>query len=458
MNHTEVHKFGGGCLASPKTINQCLVRLQQSTKNNCVIAVSATLGVTDIIRKGIENLFIDSQAIAEAITAINEKHEQFIQIFPELGELNSELLKRFKDLLSETQEIHLLTEKNRDIILIIGELFMAQTFSKFLKEKCMLSTVLFPEEIDFFSDGVYFNSMIDFEKDFSYLKQSFSSSFEKFQYIVVPGFYGIDAKKNPTTFGPSGTDYTATALANILEAKKVVIWKEVDGFMSADPRIVESKLIPNLDYTEASELAHFGAKVLHPRSVLPARIKKIPIEIRNIYNENKTTISDENAYDCSIIRSISYMKKLALLKVYVSFGGRQSGVLKTLAEYFAEHNINVYTIATSSSAITFLVKENELNSYYLSLKQQNKQIDYIELIKDITLICIVGKGLSSVPGIAKKTFQCLADQNINIELISAGASSAALQFAVKDQNFVNSLQTLHEFFFPMNIPLVSKIP
>ena len=177
MKHIEVHKFGGACLASPKAINQCILRLQQSTKNNCVIAASATFGVTDIIRKGIDFLFTNSQSIDDTLTAINEKHDQFIQLFPELNERNLELLKKLRQLLNEAKEKNLLTEKNRDLILIIGELFMAEAFSKFLNENGMTSTVLFPEEIKFFSDGVFFNSMIDFDSDFSYLKQSFTNAF-----------------------------------------------------------------------------------------------------------------------------------------------------------------------------------------------------------------------------------------------------------------------------------------
>ena len=449
VTNYNIHKFGGACLANQQKLElvvKAIQREKQNNINNNVIVVSASLDVTDTIREAIKKLFIDSTVIEKSLQELDRIHGQFITIFPHLETIHINLRNILEKSLKNALNGHNLSPEDRDICLVTGEKFMIHVMVAFLNKSSLQAIPLTPEELELITDGQFFKARIDFSNDFSFLKDKIDTAVKNDQIVVIPGFYGIYNNKI-TTFGPSGTDYSATAIGNILNASKILIWKDVNGFMTCDPRLVEAKTIENLGYSEASELAHFGAKVLHPRAVLPAQIKKIPIEVCNINNNIKSIIVPDNQTNSDAVKSISFMKDVGLLKVYISSGGTQHNVLNTIFDTFAENTINIFAIATSSTAITFLLNQSDLEFVSSLLPMQHPFIEKIEIIVDICLICVVGKGLGSTPNIASEIFSVVGKSGINIEMITAGASPVALQFTTKQDKLEECLLHLHDHFF-----------
>lgn len=448
-NNYTIHKFGGACLANKQKLELAVHAIQKEKENytnNNIIVVSASLGVTDIIRSALKMLFIDQSIIEKSLDDLDERHGQFIKLFPHLEPIHKKLRVILEDSLNKAFVEQNLSPELRDICLVTGEKFMIHTMVAFLNKAGLQAMTLTPEEIGLISDGHFFKAQIDFSTDFTFLREKIAEAVKNDQIIVIPGFYGIFNSKI-TTFGPSGTDYSATALGNILNAEKILIWKDVDGFMTCDPRLVNARTIDNLGYSEAAELAHFGAKVLHPRAVLPAQIKEIPIEIRNINNEIKSVIVPDHLTNSDAVKSLSFMKDVGLLKVYISSGGHQYNVLNTIYATFSENKINIFAIATSSTAMTFLLNQSDLEFISSLLPKQHPFIEKIEIILDICLICVVGKGLGSTPNTASEIFNVVGNSGINIEMITAGASPVALQFTVKQNKLDECLSHLHNHFF-----------
>lgn len=446
----QVHKFGGACLANPSKVHQavsCIIKEMQNSEDKIIIVVSAALGVTDTIRNGIKNLFTSMTIVHDTINELESLHNQFTEVFPSLKPVYKELSEKLDNLLLKSVEKNNLSKEDRDLCLITGERFMAKAMVEFLASHSLEANCLMPEDIEFLTDGKFFKAEVDFSHDFSKFKSIIAETTDKTRIIVIPGFYGINKEGKITTFGPSGTDYSATSIANILNAEKTIIWKDVNGFMTSDPRLVNSQTIDNLGYSEAAELAHFGAKVLHPRAVLPAQIKQIPIEIRNVNNNVKSLIVPDDKTDVQAVKSISYMKDVGLLKVYISSGGTQYNVINNIYQTFSDYHINIYAIATSSTAITFLLNQSELEFVSKLLPQQHPFIEKIEIITDICLICLVGKGLGTTPNIASQIFSVVGNNGINVEMITAGASPVALQFTVKQNKLEEALSHLHNYFF-----------
>lgn len=446
----QVHKFGGACLANPSKVHQavsCIIKEMQKSEDKIIIVVSATLGVTDTIRNGIKNLFTSMSTVHDTIDEINQLHNQFIELFPRLKLVHKEVSENLEDLLIKSVEKNSLSEEDRDLCLITGERFMAKAMVEFLASHSLEASCPMPEDIELLTDGKFFKAEVDFSNNFDTLRSIIADTADKTRIIVIPGFYGISKEGKITTFGPSGTDYSATSISNILNAEKIIIWKDVNGFMTSDPRLVNSHTIENLGYSEAAELAHFGAKVLHPRAVLPAQIKQIPIEIRNINNDVKSLIVPDEKTDVRAVKSISYMKDVGLLKVYISSGGTQYNILNNIFKTFSDYHINIYAIATSSTAMTFLLNQSELEFISKLLPKQHPYIEKIEIITDICLICIVGKGLGTTPNIASQIFNVVGSNGINVEMITAGASPVALQFTAKQNKLEEALLHLHNYFF-----------
>jgi aspartate kinase len=229
------------------------------------------------------------------------------------------------------------------------------------------------------------------------------------------------------------------------------IWKDVDGFMSADPKAVPGAVpISHLSYEEAAELSYFGAKVLHPRTVEPARAKGITIRVRNVFKPayEGTAIVPQGVEGNRTIKSISSMPNMAMVRVYGAGLGSKSGVMSEISVLLSDAGIIVYSAATSQTCISLLIEERELKHAERALAEAKKGVvDRIESVRDVALLCLVGEGLGQKEGIAGKVFSIVASNGTNIGLISAGASTVALTFTVKRRDLERTTKTIHHEFF-----------
>ena len=267
---------------------------------------------------------------------------------------------------------------------------------------------------------------------------------------VITGFYGINSEKVPLTFGRGGSDYSAAVVANAIDADMLEIWTDVDGFMTADPRIIpDAKKIPEMNFGEAAELAYFGAKVLHPRTIEPVRLKHIPLKVKNSFKpeEPGTLIHHLRKSTSEMLRSVAAKTDLSIITISSAEIAYRPAMVARIIDKIADINVIIYSISTSLSTVAFLVHNNDVKQ---TLRQLNGlsggDIERIDVKNDVALICAVGDNLLDKCGVSGDIFGAVKESNANVEMISEGASDVSLNFVVPMSKVIDVVRTLHEKF------------
>ncbi|MGI0049051.1 MAG: aspartate kinase, partial [Nitrososphaera sp.] len=271
---------------------------------------------------------------------------------------------------------------------------------------------------------------------------------------VVTGFIGADQYGNITTIGRGGSDYTATIIAASIGAEEVWLWSDVDGLMTADPKIVkDAQVLREVSFAEAMEMALFGAKYMHPRALEPVIDTKIPIRIRNTFNvKHAGTVITQNPSKESqkIVKSVSAIRHTALIDVS---GGGMVGAPGTAAKIFdtlAKNRVNIMMISQSpsESSISMVVRKSDLDkaTTTLELSLLGKVIKQINVNDDVAVIAVVGSGMRGIKGVAAKVFGAVAKHGVNVIMIAQGSSELNLAFVVNDSDCDQAVRALHAEF------------
>jgi aspartate kinase len=263
--------------------------------------------------------------------------------------------------------------------------------------------------------------------------------------VVMGGYIGSTLAGTVTTLGRGGSDYSAAIVGAALKAEEIQIWTDVDGMMTADPRIVSSAWkVREISFDEASELAYFGAKVLHPLTVLPAVEKNIPVYILNSRKPKGTgTRITREAHRCgNLIKSIACKRDITVVTVSSSRMLMAHGFLRALFEVFDRHHTSVDMVATSEVSVSLTL--DNVSSLEV-IVQDLKQLGDVEVSSKKALICLVGNNLKYTPGVARRAFGSLED--INILMVSHGASNINFSFLVDEKDANAAIQKLHGDFF-----------
>jgi aspartate kinase len=344
-----------------------------------------------------------------------------------------------------------LTPRTKDLVQSFGERMSVIVMAAMLQEMGVNAVPVEADELGIITDGTFGSATVDMETTRSNVAPRIYEMFKRQETPVVTGFFAKTTDGFITLLGRNGTDYSASVIANAIDADSLEIWKDVDGFMSADPKAVPGAVpISHLSYEEAAELSYFGAKVLHPRTVEPARAKGITIMVRNVFKPayEGTMIVPKGVEGNRTIKSISSMPNMAMVRVYGAGLGSKSGVMSEISVLLSDAGINVYSAATSQTCISLLIEERELKHAERALAEAKKGVvDRIESVRDVALLCLVGEGLGQKEGIAGKVFSIVASNGVNIGLISAGASTVALTFTVKRRDLERTTKTIHHEFF-----------
>ncbi len=262
---------------------------------------------------------------------------------------------------------------------------------------------------------------------------------------VVGGFIGRTPEGQTTTLGRGGSDYSAAILAAALDARAVEIWTDVDGMMTADPRVVpQAQVIDTISFEEASELAYFGARVLHPLTLEPAMEKNIPVRIRNSRRPDLpgTEVRPTAPSSPSHVRSIAHKKGISTVDVVTSRMLMASGFLGTLFEVFARHETAVDMVTTSEVSVSVTVDDA---SRLAAIQRDLEKLAQVEVARDRAMVCLVGQDLKFTPGIAARIFRAV--EEINILMISQGASRRNVSFVVEEKDVEEAVRCLHQEFF-----------
>jgi aspartate kinase len=262
---------------------------------------------------------------------------------------------------------------------------------------------------------------------------------------VLGGFIGSSEKGVTTTLGRGGSDYSAAIIGAALEAREIQIWTDVSGVLTADPRIVnKARTIPVLSYQEAAELAYFGAKVLHPKTIQPAIDCRIPVRVCNSRapDEPGTLIVAESESTPQTVKAIAHKNGITTVQVSSARMLGAYGFLRALFEVFDRHRTAVDVVTTSEVSVSLSIDDA---SSLPELIPDLEQLGGVEVEEHRTIISIIGEGLRNTPGIAARVFSEISD--INVSMISVGASSVNLTFMVEESRAIEVIKRLHYVCF-----------
>ena len=291
------------------------------------------------------------------------------------------------------------------------------------------------------------------------LSKTIQDLFNKKTIPVVGGFAGADQHGNTTTFGRGGSDYTATIIASCIDADEIWLMSDVDGLMTADPKLVkDAKLLKEVSYAEAIEMAQFGAKQIHPRTFEPIVSKKIPMRIRNTFNlKNLGTVvtASPSTKTKKTVKCTSAIRNIGLIDLTGGILFAAPGTAAKIFTLLADINVNVMMVSSnpSESSISIIVKKSDLDRAVNALEMSllGKTIKKINTTPNVSIIAVIGSGMSGTVGVASKVFSAVQRRNVNVIMIAQGSSELNLAFVVKDNDCKSVIQALHEEFNLANI-------
>ena len=264
---------------------------------------------------------------------------------------------------------------------------------------------------------------------------------------IVTGFICKNDDGRITTLGRGGSDLTATFLASCCKSKEIQIWKDVDGLMTADPKIVKSaKPISKLSYNQAAELAYFGAKILHPVSMQPASKSDIPVIVKNLYdiNSSGTHISKDSCNEDNLVLAITAKKNITLIEICSSRMLEQAGFLSKVFKIFEEEDISIDVIATSEVSISLtLDNNNKISNRVIS---RLRQVANVRVKDDYSIISFLCNTKEST-NVMKIIFNVLSKHNVKVEMISQGASKVNISIIVKSTDINKTISIIHNEFY-----------
>ncbi len=306
---------------------------------------------------------------------------------------------------------------------------------------------MLPEEYGFYCEDDSFNADINIEKS----RKSIIRKIKENTNYVMPGFYAISDQGEINVLGRGGTDYSASALAACLQSETMDIWKDVDGFRTADPQIVgNTQKIDYLSYDEAAELSYFGATILHHQTVVPLHKLKIPIHIFNIHDAGKknlpgTTINGNTKVHKRLIKSLTFSNDFTVLKIKGAQLGAKRGIFATISKALSRSKINIKLVVSGQTEINFLLSSNDIDkAAEICALIDVPAIEKVSTVKDVSLIALIGEGLVNNYGVGSKIFASLASEKINTSMISFGSSNVAIYFLVKKDDKLKALNVLHK--------------
>jgi aspartokinase/homoserine dehydrogenase 1 len=458
-----VHKFGGASLADEGAVRHA-VSLARAAEGRAAIVVSALAGVTDALSEAAGAIGQRREArIREIAADLERRHRRCVLAVVPAGPERQELLTRvhavFEELalLSRAPDfIRDLSPAALDALLARGEEIAARIFAAGLAAAGRRAAWVDPLEL-IATDGGFGGASPRLAETDANVRRVLAPILEKRIVPVVPGFTGAAPDGRTVTLGRGGSDLTATLLARALSAKAVFLWKDVPGMLTADPRVVpDARVIPQLNVREAAELAYYGAKVLHPRAIIPISQRAIPLFVRPFAEPQRlgTEISRRRTLARYPVKALSAISGQALLTVT---GNGMLGVPGIAARTFAalhRDGISVSLISQASSehSICLSVPEAQAERARKSLVEAfaeeiaRREIDGVEIAVGLSTISVVGLGMAGTPGIAARVFSALARGGINVVAIAQGSSELNISFVVSQEQAPRAQRRVHDAF------------
>ena len=455
----KVLKFGGTSVGSVESILSLKqIVLKEAKEQPIVVVVSALGGITDKLIATSKLAIAGDERYRDEFDAIVDRHHKMIDTIITDAKSREQLFNTVDALLEQLRSIYFgvylirdLSEKTQDAIVSYGERLSSNIVATLIKGAKWYDSREFIK-----TERKLGKHVLDADLTNKLVRQTFA---DMPRISLVPGFISRDRDTDEVTnLGRGGSDYTAAIIAAALDAEVLEIWTDVDGFMTADPRVIKSAYTINeLSYIEAMELCNFGAKVIYPPTIYPVCVKNIPIKVKNTFNPEHpgTLIKEKIEGDHKPIKGISSINGTALITVTGLSMVGVIGVNRRIFSVLAQNGISVFMVsqASSENSTSIGVKEDDADAAAQVLNEEfSKEIEtgamYTMIVeRGLATIAIVGENMKHTPGIAGKLFGTLGRSGISIIACAQGASETNISFVVNSDSLRKSLNVIHDSFF-----------
>ena len=457
----KVMKFGGSSVQDAQKIKEvCRIAALEKKKSDIILVFSAMKGITDLLINSAEIASKGDGSYSDNMGIIHERQKAAVSELMGSGSLAEETMAKIDEMIEELSNllrgIELVKEcspRSLDLVASFGE-----RLNNFLIASYMNSTGMDAEYVDareiIKTNSQYTRAVVKYKETYKIIGERFR---ELKAVPVVTGFIGSAEDGSTTTLGRNGSDFTASIIAAGTGAEVIEIWTDVDGVLSADPRLVKTAfVVPEISVEEAMELSYFGAKVIHPYTMVPAVEKGIPICIKNTLNPQApgTYIVKEPKPHNRPITGIASINNVAIINIVGGGMIGHPGFASKVFEILAKNEINLIMISQASSEHTICIvclskdarKAVELMREELEDELEAKVIQDFELTDNLEIIAIIGENMRGTPGIAGKLFSTLGENSINVLAIAQGSSERNISFVIKKEETVRALNVIHKSF------------
>ncbi|MFZ2412764.1 MAG: aspartate kinase [Candidatus Cryosericum sp.] len=462
---TVVMKFGGVLVQDAPAIMHAAQLVIQTTHKNtrAVVVVSAMAGITDTLLDLAEKARLGhGDEVAATVDLLEKRHEKAVQtvfsstpamaVQPVVDEEHA-LFTSLRQALAGVAMLHELTPRSRDLIVSFGERCSAPIMSAALRAAGLTSRSLTGGEAGIVTDDAFGGAAPRLDVARKTIPRALTPLLDRGLTPVVTGFVAADEEGVITTLGRGGSDYTATILGACLPADEVWIWKEVDGVMTADPKLVPDAVrVPALSYREVMELAWFGAKVLHPMTVAPVQGAGIPIRIRSAFLPTSPgTIVRAGTPESSPVKAVTSIRKLTALTIGGAAMIGTSDVVSRVFSLLATAQLPLLMISQSSSMANISLVMTQTDAEHAT-RLLHKEFAGSTVIRDIiatphvAIVAVVGDGMRGTPGVAARMFASLAAENINLLMIAQGSSEANISVLIAEKDAQRAVRAVHAAF------------
>ncbi len=470
----KVLKFGGSSLADGERIRSVAEVVSQAAGSQRVaVVLSAMKGITDLIISAAHGAEEGTDAFKPVLETIRGKHFDAVRFLFRPADQAAALTplalmcNELEEILHGVELIRECSPRTLDLVMSFGERLSCHLAAAYMRARGMEAVLVDAREL-IVTDDHFGSASVNFDRSYQRIEARLSAIRG---IAVIPGFIGATEKGVTTTIGRNGSDYTASIIGAGAQAEMIEIWTDVDGVLSADPRIVpEAFVIPHLSYEEAMELSYFGAKVIHPYSMVPAVEKNIPLVIKNSLNPSApgtliaaATRAERGADGGGpgrtgrVGRAVTGIASIPGISLVNIEGGGMMGIPGFAARIFsvlAREGVNIIMISQASSehtiCLVFRTAEGEralaaLN-HELTMELETHRIERFELMRDLLVVSVIGENMAGTPGIAGRLFSSLGQAGVNVLVIAQGSSERNISFVIEEKDHVLALRTIHAAF------------
>jgi bifunctional aspartokinase / homoserine dehydrogenase 1 len=463
MDKWLVHKFGGSSVADAACFRRVANIVEASANPREAIVLSACRGVTDALLDLVSLAERPGEDFASAIQALQARHLDLAATLlskPSCDSYAEELKRDCQDIAGMLQTVRLIrssTYSMRDVIAGYGEIWSTRLFVPFLRERGRIKgdVVWIDARQVIIVEWGSLGPAVQWGPSEANLKKLVPDNFVG--RLIVTGFVATTTKGKQTTLGRNGSDFSGSIFGALLDAVEIIIWTDVDGVLSADPRLVpNAQVIDQLSYNEAMELAYFGAKVIHPQTMEPAVVRDIPIFIRNTFApQGRGTLICANPVSALKVKGITSIDPVALVNLE---GAGMIGVPGTAHRLFGalrDSGISVILISQASSehSICFAIPQAQAVRAEDAVRKafdaelRDGQIQHVEVALGMSILAVVGDGMAGTHGVAAKVFNSLGDAAISVRAIAQGASERNISVVVDGKVAAKALRAVHAAFY-----------